>query len=288
MPRDNPYNQAMFAAEQVIVDHDISELAVDILHIASVNDIEVTAKPMKSPGVSGMLFRVGNNFGITYATHINSLGFQRFSIAHELGHYFLAGHHEAVLGNNGVHESRAGFSSSDSYEKEADHFAASLLMPNRLFSAAMSKAGEGIDAIEVLSSKCKTSFPATAIRFTQCAREPVAAIISQGDKIDYAFMSNELKEVDGIDWIKGNFPLPSSSETFSFNGISRNVAEARRQNGSSDFQDWFNGSRSFEIAEDVMGLGSYGKTLTILYDIELPDEDGDDDLEDSWTPRFRR
>jgi hypothetical protein len=47
-------------------------------------------------GVSGMLLRNGDDFGILYATHIKSSGFQRFSISHELGHYFLPGHIDAV------------------------------------------------------------------------------------------------------------------------------------------------------------------------------------------------
>jgi hypothetical protein len=40
----------------------------------------------------------------------------------------------------------------------------------------------------------------------------------------------------------------------------------------------------------MIGLGSYGKTLTVLYGIELPDEDDQDDdsLQESWTPRSRR
>ncbi|MGB8741579.1 MAG: hypothetical protein WCD52_15455, partial [Xanthobacteraceae bacterium] len=33
--------------------------------------------------------RHGNAFGILYATHVPSEGFQRFSVGHELGHYFL-------------------------------------------------------------------------------------------------------------------------------------------------------------------------------------------------------
>ena len=55
---------------------------------------------------------------------------QRFTIAHELGHYFLDGHIDHVLPNDGVHASHAGFSSSDPYEQEADNFAAGLLMPS--------------------------------------------------------------------------------------------------------------------------------------------------------------
>ena len=95
-----------------------------------------------------MLLRHGDNFGILYATHIQSSGFQRFSVGHELGHYFLPGHIDAVLGNGNIHESRAGFASSDKYEMEADYFAAGLLMPQKLFTPAMRHAGEGLAAIK--------------------------------------------------------------------------------------------------------------------------------------------
>ena len=84
--------------------------------------------------MSGILLRTGDSCGIAYATHIDNPGFQRFSIAHELGHYFLPGHLDAVLGDRDVHESHAEFASADRYELEADHFAASLLMPRCLFS----------------------------------------------------------------------------------------------------------------------------------------------------------
>jgi hypothetical protein len=37
-----------------------------------------------------------------------------------------------------------------------------------------------------------------------------------------------------------------------------------------------------------MGLWVYGKTLTVMYGIELPEEDdNDDDIIESWTPRHR-
>jgi hypothetical protein len=56
-------------------------------------------------------------------------------------------------------------------------------------------------------------------------------------------------------------------------------------------QDWFGGPYDIEITEDVIGLGSYGKTLTVLYDIDLPDEEEreqESSMRDSWTPRFGR
>src|SRR5258708_11343233 len=109
-------------ANRVIRERNITKLPVDPMALARGIGIEVVAKPASAQGVSGMLIRHGNDFVIAYATHIDSPGFQNFSIAHELGHYFLEGHVDAVIGTDGVHQSHAGFSSDDRYEVEADHF----------------------------------------------------------------------------------------------------------------------------------------------------------------------
>ena len=106
----------------------ISSLPIDPVDIATRHDIVVEAKPDVAVGVSGMLLRHGDNFGILYATHVSNRGFQRFSIAHELGHYFLDGHVDHVLPEDGFHASHAGFLSNDPYELEADSFAAGLLI----------------------------------------------------------------------------------------------------------------------------------------------------------------
>ena len=59
--------------------------------------------------------------------------------------------------------------------------------------------------------------------------------------------------------------------------------------------DWLGGTRSARVTEEVVGLGSYGKTLTVLSSEvigqelpELDDESEDDDLRERWTPRFRK
>ena len=238
-----------------------------------------------------MLIRVDNEYAIAYATHIDNEPFQRFSVSHELGHYFIPGHPDAVIDANGIHESRAQFSSKDRYEMEADGFAAGLLMPRRLFLPALERAGSGLAAIETLGALCKSSIHATAIRFAQCTPDPVAIVVSVGNRIDHCFMSESLKDVEGIDWLRKHETVPRTTPTFRFNGKSENVRCCTRITETSNLQDWFSGGRSIEISEDIIGLGSYGKTLTILYDIDVPepeDEDDDEALRESWTPRFRR
>jgi uncharacterized protein DUF955 len=291
MVQTDPFAFATLAAEQLIEDLTITALPVDPFAIARKHDIEVMAKPSSNAGVSGMLIRVGNSFAIGYATHIDNVRFQRFSVSHELGHYFLPGHSEAVLAENDIHESRAGFTSSNRYEREADYFAAGLLMPSQLFLPALRRAGAGLTAVESLSDSCNTSLLATAIRLTQCTSDPIAIVVSTTNKIDYCFMSDALKELDGLEWIRKRDLLPKNTATFIFNQNLDRVRRADRTDGMSDLQDWFGGRRSIEVTEDVVGLGSYGKTLTILYDVNLPDEEeeaDEDSLNESWTPRFHR
>lgn len=286
----NPYATGALAAEQLVKSWGLM-LPIDPFAIAEQFRITVAAKPASHPGVSGMLVRVGNEFAIAYATHLDNEPFQRFSVGHELGHYFLPGHPEAVFDGRGIHESRAQFVSKDRYEMEADGFAAGLLMPRHLFFPALERAGQGLAAVEGLAGLCKTSLHATGIRFAQCTRDMVAVVVSAGNRVDHCFMSEALKGVDGIDWLRKRELLPQRSATYQFNENDANVRNAQRIEESSNLQDWFGGRRSMEINEDVIGLGSYGRTLTVLHGIDVlePEEEEDEAaLIESWTPRFRR
>jgi hypothetical protein len=288
--RSDPYLFATQRGEQVARERGLT-LPINPMALAREIGISVTAKPAQAGGVSGMLIRVGDFFGIAYATHIDNDGFKHFSVGHELGHYYLPGHLDAVFRDGAdVHESHAGFVSDDRYELEADHFAAGLLMPHHLFVPILRRAGDGLAAVEHLAERCGSSLTATAIRYTQCNSEPVAIVISSGGSIEYCFMSDALRDFDDIDRIRKGQALPRASATFTFNRDPARVRNAERAGGQSDFQLWFGGPQKIELQEDIIGLGRYGKTLTVLHDIEPPDEvEGDDDvLIESWTPRHRR
>jgi Zn-dependent peptidase ImmA (M78 family) len=289
---DTRYWMAARKAEEFLANREIpAALPIDPFEIARELEIVVQAKPATATGVSGMLARNGDTFGILYATHIASEGYQRFSVAHELGHYLLPGHIDHVLPDNsdGIHESRAGFVSPDPFEIEADHFAAGLLMPGRLVTKVLARMGDGLDAIEQLADLCKTSLTATAIRYAERATTSVAIVVSTGQHVDYCFMSKPLREFDGLSWLKKKEPLPVGSETQRFNSNPGNVQSAKRSEAETDLRDWFGGDRKLPGTEEVIGLGSYGKTLTILAtDVEHDEEDDDDELEERWALRFRR
>lgn len=276
------------AAERFLEDQGVTALPVDPRALAEALGITVIEKPDASEGVSGALIKIDNQFVIAYATHIQSEGFRRFSIGHELGHYLLEGHADALLPiGQSIHESRAGYRSEDKYEREADHFSARLLMPNPLFSQAMRSAGEGLEAIVTLASICETSLLATASRYVEETDLPIAMVVSEGQHIEYAFLSDELKEYRDITWPKKGSAVPAVP-TATFNRDTANVRNAHREEHESDVRDWFGGRRTVPLTEEIIGLGTYGRTLTILSTATFADDDDEDeDLEQRWTPRFK-
>lgn len=283
------YNSVRFEAEKLIIEQEINALPIDPFKIARNLDIELKPLPSIEGGASGMLLYVGGEFGIAYPTRINNEGFIRFSVAHEIGHYRLPGHIEAIFDGKGKHISQAGFLNKNRYELEADHFAAVLLMPKKFFISAAKKAGTGMRAIKSLAEFCKTSLEATALRYVQTTSEPMAVIRSDGLVIDYVFMSSSLMDFSGLEWIQKGTPLPKYSITYEFNTKRGDNSIKPEDKGNSEFQDWFDGPHQQEILEEVIHLGQYGKSLTILSEIELQDEieDEEQELLESWKPRFK-
>lgn len=290
--RSDPYLQIRWEAELLLKELGIACLPVDPIKIAETLGISLMAMPAGVGGASGMLLHVGGRFGIGYPTHVVGEGFKRFSIAHEIGHFRLPGHVDAIVDPRGQHLSKAGFIADDKYEREADHFASALLMPTGPFSSALRKSADGLAGVEALAALCVTSIEATAIRYVQCTRDPVAVIRSSEFTIDYTFMSSALADIPDLEWIRSGVPLAADTVTYRFNSDADNVRQGKRDEGSSELQDWFGGPHRLKITEEVIGLGGYGKTLTILTGIEPPDEVIDDederDIEEAWTPRFRR
>lgn len=277
-------------ANLVIRKFEITDIPVCPFTIAQRAGIQIQPIPAEKTGASGMLLRFGEEYGILYATHIDNEAFQRFSVAHELGHYFLEGHPESVL-MNGFHASHAGFGSIVKYELEADHFAAALLMPRILFNRELDKTGKGFEAIEKLADQFNSSLTATAIQYAQSTEDAVAVIVSIGTQVDYCFMSKSLNEVRGLAWLRKNTPLPARTLTREFNKTPENISHAKRLSGDTDLQCWFGGDLEADAHEEVIGLGSYGKTLTVITINDLPEEEEleeEEDLVESWTPRFKR
>lgn len=278
-------------ARQVVRDHGYTALAVDPKEIARRKDILIQPFRPKSPGISGVLMMAGGVFSIGYSTAIGNTGFENFTVAHELGHYFLDGHGEAIL-NGGAHYSKSGYMSNDVHEKEADLFASELLMPEFLMRPAINKGGCGFAVIQRLAEEGQTSIVATAIRYAKLADDPVAVILSEGQEVQWCFMSDCLQECRGLTWPAKKSQVPPQSPTSAFNRNASKIESGERVEDFTSLRTWFGGGPDVELQEDVVGLGHYGKTLTVLFTqtaLEEDDEDveGDEDGANTGMPSAR-
>jgi len=90
-------------------------------------------------------------------------------------------------------------------------------------------------------------------------------------------LSNSLKERRGLNWIQKNSGIPEGTATARFNKDPKNVAQATRVTSSSTMDAWFDCGGSLEVVEEVVGLGNYGRTLTVLWGEALADLDDEEE-----------
>ncbi|WP_408587479.1 ImmA/IrrE family metallo-endopeptidase [Novosphingobium sp.] len=272
-------------------EHGFDSFPIDPFEIARAEGIQLWPKKPEQFGVSGGIVFHGDDVAIFYSTDIVSEGFQRFTVAHELGHYFLDGHPAAIMESAPVHVSRAGFSEgAQPIEIEADHFASGLLLPTTLVQRHLDHQAVGLEGIDALAEVSRCSLTAAAIRSAECSPYPIAVVVSRSDQVRYAFLSDSFKKLDRLDFLRRGSPLPNTL-TRNFNAEPGNVASGRRASASTTLSAWFGARRRLELDEQVVGLGSYGFTLTVLSTEEPPldtDEEVDEEAEliESYTPRF--
>lgn len=190
-----------------------------------------------------------------------------------------------------AHVSRAGFTDSSlPIEIEADHFASGLLLPTSLVRLQLDRGAIGLEGVEELEEVSKCSLTACAIRAAECSPYPMAIVVSRGAEVRYAFISDGFKKLGRLGFLQKGSPLPPTL-TRRFNSDDRNVASGKRGCDATTLRVWFGGDRHLELDEQVVGLGAYGFTLTIL-STETPPPDRDEEIDEeaemieSYTLKF--
>ncbi len=230
----------------------------------------------------GALFRSGNSFGIIVSRSCPSEGHKRFTIAHELGHYHLPGHVDRLFpapgDGNAVSLGGHFRGRRDPLEVDADYFANELLMPARLVHPVMKGVGEGLCAIEALATQFRTSLSAAAIRYTSATKEPVAVIISHSGVVEWTAISPALWDYR---WARS--PLkrewaPRGSGTRRLSDSPDRVKQGERDSDSMLLCEWLQAApAALHVIEEAVGLGQFGRVLTLLIPQGLSDLESDED-----------
>lgn len=116
----------------------------------------------------------------------------RFSIAHELGHYFLEHHRQLLLQGRRPHKSTGEFRSAVQLEREADAFAAALLMPSSLLRPAINQSPLSVAGIKAVAKDFNTSWVSTAIRSVQHTHFPCGLFGIRDGDLAWMFISTPL------------------------------------------------------------------------------------------------
>lgn len=194
----------------------------------------------------------------------------RFTIGHELGHYFIDEHRNALLsGRVPAHQSLCEFESNNIVEKEADHFAASLLLPKIRFIKAARQEDVGLGGILRLSSKFGASVTSTSIRYIDEAIDQAAIIKWNQEGYQWKKISDSLfrrglrKTIESIDLL-----AEKSSTWSSINGYKPKPPHNFFTTGST-VSTWFpfiehEWKKNELLIEQAIQLGRFG-TLTMLY-----------------------
>ena len=131
---------------------------VDLDGMAAALGVAVIRDPSLPAGISGKIERSGRGFRIVVNGTHGPLR-QRFTLAHEIAHYVL---HRDLIGDGVTDDAmyRSG-RLSDDYERQANRYAADLLMPARLIRAAWR---EGVRSFADMAARFDVSAEAARIR----------------------------------------------------------------------------------------------------------------------------
>lgn len=156
-------------AEALIADFGITEPKdIDVEALAYASGLEVTYEQLQGCEATLVGFQ---DHGIATINPCGIRGRERFSIAHELGHWQL---HRGRSFQCRVDEQSVTLASERNLEKEADTFASHLLLPSSIFRPRMSLVKQpGFKQIREAASEFETSNLATALRLVNMDFLPV-------------------------------------------------------------------------------------------------------------------
>ena len=263
-------------ASDVLTAHEVRSLPVDLAAIAKAEGIALLPGDYdgcfdgrieyrrKPEGGSFYLFHAGAQSGV------RTPGRVRFSIGHELGHYFLPEHRDFLLSGQ-WHGSHSDFVSSKLMEREADAFASCLLMPEKPFTAEVAKRSGRVCSLQELAALAETTFgtsvTSTALRYATLCYEACAVVLSRKDQVLYSVASEDMR-LRGLGWIPAETRVPPTTASARVG----TEGAADHAEAEVDAEVWLGKRRGTALWEDALRLGRTGLVLSLLAALDDADD----------------
>lgn len=230
-------------------EYDIEELAAcQNIYICENNLKKTTARLTKH-----------NDYGlITLNSEITEDSRRRFSIAHEMGHYYLHGDDQPAF-----------FCTEDMFfnwcnkgkrEAEANAFAAEFLMPRELFRRACKGQPPGKESICTIAQRFRTSLTATCVRYVEIGPYPCILFVSKNGILSWYIASYDFQ----YHGLKTRVPVHEDSCAGDY--FANGIDEFEPQKVMADA--WFNDGqfgRDDLVTELPFCLKTYNTVLSLVW-----------------------
>jgi len=214
MMRKNP----ALTARSVIEELGIEDIpSIDIADLIVYHNGIVNEKDLKNS--DGRLVMKNGKSIVTVDSKIEFPQRKRYVLAHELGHMLLHSDHTASFTDD---DSTLEGYKRGPQEKEANDFAAELLMPADKFSKACEKKKFNPQLLFDLANRFNTSITSTVYRYIDLGNHPLAVFYSKHGKVQYwkksKFMYYKISDINKLDVPRNSV----AEEYYRFNTIYKN------------------------------------------------------------------
>lgn len=224
--------------------------------------LELQTRKMK--GALGQLIRHQKRAIVNISDEIHHQGQKRFVMAHELGHWEMHKELEIPAYIDTEAELLKWHSSQTQHEREANEFAAEILMPERYFKEKCKGRKISAGLISDLSNIFASSLAATAIRFAQIGNEPVIVAYSINGMIQWMHSSKDFRF--------GTFEKlrkpPSNSQTAKFYESGRAATDPQVVLAESWFSNDWRVGQKYYLYEHVIPFKRINGCLTLIWEHE--------------------
>ena len=187
----------------------------------------------------------------------------RFTLAHELGHYFIDAHRVGLqIGILVPHSSNTNKKQFDTIEREADYFASCLLMPESRFQNEIFRKKFNYDLIQSLASQYNVSITACAFRFAQIGNHPIMIVYAENGIVKWKLESDDFP----YKWLLNDKKIPENTvigEYFSKSNV-RDIYKTEKVWA----MDWFNYVKDYDTSRSFYEhcIPHKNKALSIIWE----------------------
>jgi hypothetical protein len=248
---------------------------IDIEAIAYDRGIEISYDELH--GCEATLVGFGNK-AIATINPSPSRGRERFSVAHEIGHWQM---HRGKTFRCRSDDIVQNYSSDNLREKEADEFASHLPMPTQIFLPAIRAANRpGLNDLQVIANDFEVSLQAISIRLASLDTLPVIVACYSANKM---LWFNMAPHVPRRWWLKSRLDEDSFAYDVLHNGNSH--TQPRKQSADAWFEN--DDADQYELLEQAIP-SIRGQVLALLYlsDSEMCEAGFDPNLRTKSNKRY--